>query len=178
MALYADPRHYREQGRADLVLLPDSGPSVGVEIKTDRDSLYRCKRQVPLYDVLVARRYLATTPRHIEKALTFLPEAWGVLVLCPDTHAVLEECRAPEPGPDWVTTAYLMRELWSQELIPALLATGMRATPARRMSNGQRAHALLQHHGDAAARALTLDLLSRRTGTRVTATRLENSCQT
>ena len=157
-------------GRADLVVLPDDGSSLGIEIKTDRDSLSRLAVQVPAYLNYFARCALATTPRHLDAALVTLPLDWGVYLLDPASHAVTETMREAQDGPERYTHRHLLDELWSDELV-ALLAE--RGHNTKRSNNTKRTELLLGMHTPEELRRIALDTLRNRKGTRVAARRVE-----
>lgn len=108
---------YGKSGHADLCVLPDGESSVGYEIKTDRHVLDRLPRQIPMYDHCFARRVLATTPRHLDASRQRLPAEWGIVLLDPDTHGVLDQVRPATPRDlDPASGTLLLSELWAAEL--------------------------------------------------------------
>ncbi|GGB71421.1 sce7726 family protein [Deinococcus soli (ex Cha et al. 2016)] len=164
---------YGQNGRADLAVLPDGEPSIGYEIKTDRDSLHRLTRQVGLYDHCFARRALATTPRHLEAARAALPEAWGLVLLDPTTHAVLDQVRPAQPhsdGRDLMGKGLLLAELWADELRYLLTQAGV--ARVKRLTINQCLDQLSARYDTPALRALALDTLAARQGARVHAWRI------
>ncbi|MBZ9712210.1 sce7726 family protein [Deinococcus multiflagellatus] len=172
-ALRTPPRGERhEEGRADLLVLPDDEGSIGYEIKTDRDTLHRLPRQVRGYDRTFGRRVLATTPRHLDAALPLLPQAWGVVLLDSATHEVREWVREPQEGAgEAIRAGLLTGELWSTELNALLRDIGH--VRNRSLTNDRRLEILRRHYNTAALLELTFRTLAARQGTRVTAVRLD-----
>lgn len=158
-------------GRADLCVIPDGGRSISYEIKTDKDSLSRLAHQIRMYDHCFAERVLATTPRHVVGALQLLPEAWGVIVLDPVRHDVIELQRPPQPQEhDLAAQRLIVEELHVEELNALLHAIGITRTAT---INNDRRRALLNARYDVATlRQLAFRTLATRKNARVTATRL------
>lgn len=158
-------------GRADLCVIPDSGRSIGYEIKTEKDSLTRLAHQVRMYDHCFAERVLATTPRHVVGALQLLPETWGVIVLDPVHHDVMELQRPPQPREyDLAAQRLIVEELHVEELNALLHDLGVTRTST--MNNDQRRTLLNTHYDVATLRELAFRTLAARANARVMATRL------
>lgn len=152
--------------RTDLLVLPDHGTSLGIEIKTDRDTLSRLSGQVERYSRAYARCAVAVTPRHLGRL--HVPAWWGVAVLDPDTHQVQGWQRCPEDRPERFTVAHLVAELWGDELTELLRPH--RLPGLHQMDTRTRAAALVDVLGPR-ARAAALATLAARQGTRVSAIR-------
>ena len=106
-------------GRVDLCGMPDGARSIGYEIKTEKDSLSRLAHQVRMYDHCFTERVLATTPRHLAEACQLLPETWGLIVLDPVSHEVVELKRRHQPQDKDLAAGHL------------ILETGTQRTPAQ-----------------------------------------------
>lgn len=72
----------RPSARIDVAVA--NGVLAAYEIKSDVDSLARLPRQVNSFGHVFERATLVTTSRHIEKAKSFIPAWWGILVINPD----------------------------------------------------------------------------------------------
>ncbi|MBZ9753533.1 sce7726 family protein [Deinococcus sp. HMF7604] len=161
-------------GRADLFVLPDHSGSIGYEIKTDRDSLSRLTSQIRLYDHCFSRRVLATTPSHLKAAGQLLTQAWGLVVLDPVTHEILEQHRAPQAQEhDLASQLLVLEELRVGELNALLREIGV--TRTNNSLNAQRWALLEAHYGIPTLRDLCFRTLAARTGRRVIARRLASS---
>lgn len=64
--------------RADIAVI--NGRLVGYEIKSDRDSLVRLKKQVSLYDAIFDRITIIVGPRHQSEVSRRVPRHWGVVL--------------------------------------------------------------------------------------------------
>lgn len=101
--------------RADVAVLTDD-QWTGVEIKGQGDSLSRLPRQVVGYSNVFDRCVLVTTPNHLDRALTHVPDWWQVLVAVDGT---LREVRGAEPNPGAAARARV-ELMWRDELVAAL----------------------------------------------------------
>ena len=63
--------------RVDIAVI--NGHIRGVEIKADADVLDRLPGQIATYGAVVDRATLIAAPRHIDKAMTLLPDWWGAM---------------------------------------------------------------------------------------------------
>lgn len=63
--------------RADIAVV--NGHLVGIEIKSDADTLSRLDGQVDCYSAVFDRAVLVTTTRHSREALRSVPDWWGVV---------------------------------------------------------------------------------------------------
>jgi hypothetical protein len=68
--------------RVDVAVL--NGEIAGYEIKSDEDTLARLAGQVEAYGRVFDRAVLVTTARHLDKAVSQLPDWWGVMTARPD----------------------------------------------------------------------------------------------
>lgn len=64
--------------RADIAVV--NGRLVGYEIKSDRDSLARLKKQVALYDAIFDNITIVVGPRHRSVISRRVPRHWGVVL--------------------------------------------------------------------------------------------------
>ena len=97
-----------------------------------------------------------------------LPAAWGLVLLDPDTHAVMDLVRDAQPNLHGgaLTAHAVLMELWRAELLPLVRAVpGVGGVSRRTVSD--LAALLVEHHGPMRARQLALETLSRRQGARV-----------
>ena len=103
---------------------------VGYELKSDRDTLERLPLQADLYSRVFDRLLLVVGERHFQKAVSHVPEWWGVLVATKEREGITllpfrKEGWNPSPEP------YLIAQLlWKDEAIAVLesynLARGWR----------------------------------------------------
>lgn len=64
--------------RIDIAVI--NGHIRGLEIKAEADSLDRLPRQVSAYGDVVDRASLIVAPRHLDIAITIIPDWWGIVV--------------------------------------------------------------------------------------------------
>ena len=109
--------------RVDIAVI--NGHIRGVEIKADADVLDRLPGQIAAYGAVVDRATLIAAPRHLEKALTLLPEWWGVMSaeLRPGGKIVFRIVR-PERSNRSVNPLTLSRLLWRPEAASVLRELG------------------------------------------------------
>lgn len=121
--------------RADVVLLSEH--LHGYEVKAAKDNMKRLPNQVRAYGAVMDKATLVVAEAHLPKALTLLPEWWGVLVAtAEDGRLCLEQERVAAPNPDSSLLA-VVKLLWREEALEALarhgLARGLRKWPRGRM---------------------------------------------
>lgn len=109
--------------RADIVAV--NGIMHGYEIKSDADTLERLPKQVSAYNTVFDKVTLVVGERHIIKALSVIPDWWGVKlakVTC-DNAIKLRTIRNSEfnPKQDKISIAKL---LWKDEAIDILESLG------------------------------------------------------
>lgn len=131
----------------------------------------RLAHQVGMYDHCFAERVLATTPHHLEAARQSLHETWGVIVLDPVSHDVMELRRPHQPQEhDLAAQRLSVEELHVPELNSLLHDLGMTRTAT--MNNDWR-QSLLHTHDDAATlHELTFRTLTTCKGGRVYVTQV------
>jgi len=112
--------------RADIAIV--NGHLVGVEIKSDADSLERLDAQIEGYSSVFDRAVLVTTHKHLEQAIVRVPEWWGVVraELGPrgGVDFITVRRTMPNPGVDLYSVAQL---LWRTEA--AEILSGLGAKP-------------------------------------------------
>ena len=109
--------------RIDIALL--NGELAGFEIKSDEDTLLRLSGQASVYNQVLDRVTLVTTPHHQEKAIKLLPTWWGVMVAKQHKgRIVFEEVRQPAVNTDLDPFA-LSQMLWRGEALEELRAKGL-----------------------------------------------------
>lgn len=110
--------------RADIALV--NGHLVGIEIKSDVDSLDRLSAQVVSYSAVFDRISLVLTHRHLEAAVRLVPEWWGLVLAKQGPRGGIDftTIRRAESntGVDDFSVAQL---LWREEAKDILLELGM-----------------------------------------------------
>ncbi len=105
--------------RVDLAVI--NGRLLGIEIKSNSDSLQRLPGQVRIYNCVLDRASLVCGDRHLARALRLIPEWWGVTraEIRTDGTVRLTPVREPSdnPAPDPVAIAKL---LWRDEVLEIL----------------------------------------------------------
>lgn len=123
---------YGGANRADVAAL--NGCSHGYEIKSDRDTLERLPNQVEAYSAIFEQATLVSSPRHLECAVTIIPQWWGIV------EVQLEGGKLPflarirpsstNPAPNAAAIASLLWQSEALDLLTALgLDTGVRSKP-------------------------------------------------
>jgi len=116
----------RSHERADIAVI---GKTLdGFEIKSSRDTLARLPRQVSAYGRIFDRCVAVVAERHLDQAIEWLPEWWGLLSCRVNGRVVFDKVRGmgPNPGPDAET---LVRLLWRKETMGALIDLGDEPDP-------------------------------------------------
>ncbi len=115
--------------RIDVAVI--NGELCGYELKSERDTLARLPFQVEIYGKVFDKLVLVAGSRHVAKAITYIPEWWGVKAATQHGDVLeLSTLRAPEtnPAPDPTIIAQL---LWKEEALQILerlnMAKGMRS---------------------------------------------------
>ena len=123
----------RGQVRLDIAVV--NGLLHGYEIKSDRDSLYRLRKQVEIYSKVLDRATLVVGDRFLTAASDAVPSWWGLLhaqVMFDQVRlrTVRYSQRNPQRDP-----RYLVEMLWSNHAIEILeqrgAARGVRRKPRR-----------------------------------------------
>jgi hypothetical protein len=145
----------RSNERADVVVIGSA--MLGYEIKTDRDTLRRLPRQIEAYGRVFDRCTVVLADRHLEAALSIVPEWWGVAMILADRAPLSFRPIRPASLNRGVDPETLVRLLWRQEARSALSALGAELDPrASRASMWQQLLSLLDLEGlkEAVRRAL------------------------
>ena len=123
----------RGQVRLDIAVV--NGLLHGYEIKSDRDSLYRLRKQVEIYSKVLDRATLVVGDRFLTAASDAVPSWWGLLhaqVMFDQVRLRTVRCSQRNPQRD---PRYLVEMLWSNHAIEILeqrgAARGVRRKPRR-----------------------------------------------
>ncbi len=104
--------------RADALLVRED--LIGFEIKSDRDTLARLKRQIKGYHQFCDRSYIVVGAKYLEKVQEEVPENWGVILIKKgeneEEQPTLEILRKATAGPREHLRSQL-HLLWRSELI-------------------------------------------------------------
>jgi hypothetical protein len=76
------------KSRADAIIVKEN-EIIGVEIKSDKDSLVRLKTQVKNYERFCNKCYLATGIHYIDRIEEVLPKYWGIFDITRDEEGKL-----------------------------------------------------------------------------------------
>lgn len=103
------------RSRADIIMLTDES-IIGIEIKSDRDTYDRLKKQVRNYNKYCDYNYIAigkTHEKHVEK---HVPKEWGIFVVAMEEDGILvSEKRVAMMNPKMKKDAQVTM-LWRPEL--------------------------------------------------------------
>jgi hypothetical protein len=117
----------RTNERADVAAVGSS--FWGFEIKTERDTLSRLPRQVEAYSRLFDRCSVVVAERHLDAALSVVPEWWGAAVILNGrTPPTFRLVRLPRRN-QGVDPQTLVRLLWREEVRSILSAFGAELDP-------------------------------------------------
>ena len=109
--------------RIDMALV--NGELAGYEIKSDADTLARLSGQAKAYGNVLDRAILVTTERHLDDALTMLPDWWGITVAYSQrSNICLGIFRDPKLN-DNHDSFSLAQLLWREEALGELRIRGM-----------------------------------------------------
>lgn len=142
--------HSQEEGASDSVIIEElglcrgktrvdvalvNGIMHGFEIKSDHDSLTRLPQQCEMYSRIFDKTTLVVGNRHYSKALSLIPEWWGVLrVEQTDVGPIFVRERDERRNPGRESRA-IVELLWLDEAIGALeecnAARGIRSKPRK-----------------------------------------------
>jgi hypothetical protein len=129
----------RSNERADMAVIGRSMD--GFEIKTERDTLKRLPRQIVAYGRLFDRCTAVVAEGHWRRAEEILPEWWGLTTTHVNGAVTFTTVRKARANPS-VDPEILVRLLWREEVVHALLALGIE--PDRKASRGSLWSELLQ----------------------------------
>ncbi len=101
--------------RADLAVV--NGILKGYEIKSDQDTLVRLKAQADIYNQVFDTVTLVVAERHLDTALSVVPEWWGIQVALVNKGFAKVELNAyrPEQINHSVNPCKLVQLLWKEE---------------------------------------------------------------
>ena len=110
--------------RIDIAVI--NGHIRGLEIKTEADTLDRLPRQVAAYGEVVDKASLIVAPRHVEAAMSIIPDWWGVVVADRGSRqgVTFQRIRA-ERANRHVKPLILARLLWRPEVQRILEGLGV-----------------------------------------------------
>jgi len=109
--------------RIDIAII--NGELTGIELKSDRDTLGRLPLQADLYSRVFDRVELVAGARHVQKAMSFVPDWWKITIATMTDGCVeLADARpgSANPAPDPYLVAQL---LWKNEAIEVLESFGL-----------------------------------------------------
>ena len=107
--------------RADALLVTET-EMIGIEFKSDKDTLTRLEHQIHDYERFCDRNYLVTGQKFKEKAPEEIPEHWGIYVVYLDDEETIRlECiRKAQANSKRMRLHNQLRLLWRSELIPII----------------------------------------------------------
>ena len=76
------------EARIDLVLV--NGKNVGIEIKSDLDSLDRLPKQIDIYNKVFDQIEIVSGKKHLEQVLNTVPDWWGISIVAKNLRGILE----------------------------------------------------------------------------------------
>lgn len=110
--------------RIDIAVI--NGHIRGLEIKAEADTLDRLPHQVVAYGEVVDKASLIVAARHLDVALTIIPDWWGVVVVDRGTYSGVNFHRIrPERVNRAVDPLILTRLLWRPEAQAILRELGV-----------------------------------------------------
>lgn len=116
--------------RIDIAVI--NGHIRGLEIKAEADSLERLPRQVVAYGEVVDKASLIVASRHMDAALTIIPDWWGVIVADRGSRQGVRFQRIrTERTNRHVNRMVLARLLWRPEAQRILAGLGVAASDLR-----------------------------------------------
>jgi hypothetical protein len=114
------------QGRVLADLMVVNGSLEAFEIKSDRDSLRRLRRQVEVYGQVVDRAILVVGARYASRARAILPKWWGLWSAAASPDGVrLQTVREARQNPGRRVEA-IAQLLWREDAIELLRRKGAR----------------------------------------------------
>lgn len=117
------------KSRADAVMVADR-ELIGFELKSDRDSLARLKKQVKDYDKYYDRNYIVIGAHYQKKIEEHIPEYWGIMLVTEENDFIeVEELRKArnksEHSESTKVLQHQMEFLWREELIHIVKANSL-----------------------------------------------------
>lgn len=86
------------------------------EIKSDKDSIVRAKKQSKYYDLVFRRVTLVTTEKHLDKAKEVVPSYWGIIVAKPVSGKLTLSHIRPATNTPSFNKQLALLTLWKSEL--------------------------------------------------------------
>ncbi|MEV2910989.1 sce7726 family protein [Paenibacillus larvae] len=126
------------QGDARIDVAVINGSIHGYEIKSESDTLERLQRQVEVYNKVLDKITIVTSPCHIDRVIEMIPDWWGVTKAEKDENGrmVFIPCREALNNPD-IDAFSLAQLLWRDEAIEILkrrrLHKGLLSKPRNRL---------------------------------------------
>lgn len=109
--------------RIDIAVI--NGELSGFELKSERDTLARLQDQAELYSQVFDRMTLVAADRHCDKAISKIPDWWGVTAARFEGDAVrLRSLKKAKRNPS-VQPMQVARLLWRQEALDVLERRGL-----------------------------------------------------
>lgn len=108
--------HNMGKSRADIMMICEN-EIVGFELKSDKDSLVRLKRQIPDYDRFFDRNYIVVGEHFVDKIASHVPEHWGIIKVFEDNGEIkaIEVRKALKNEKHVIKNQMLF--LWREELV-------------------------------------------------------------
>lgn len=105
--------------RIDIVVI--NGIMHGYEIKSDRDTLERLPEQIEEYNTVFDKLTLVVGKHHINRAISQIPDWWGILLVKVDIYnrVILHTIREPETNKHQESIS-MARLLWREEALQIL----------------------------------------------------------
>jgi hypothetical protein len=113
----------------------------GFELKSALDTLERLPRQVGAYGRVFDRCTLVVAARHVQVAMSAVPDWWGVIVV--DQDGCFRADRPAEVNPGPLDPATLVRLLWKRDVAAELVR--LQLLSARGSARSGRSRDLLWH---------------------------------
>lgn len=109
--------------RIDLAVI--NGELHGFELKSERDTLARLQDQAELYSQVFDRMTLVAADRHYDKAISKIPDWWGITTARFEYNAVaLQPIKEARRNPS-IDPLQVARLLWRQEALAILERRGL-----------------------------------------------------
>ncbi len=116
--------------RADIAVI--NGHINGYEIKSDKDSLARLKKQIEVYNAVFDHSSIVLEKRHLQGALNLIPEWWGVILANEGKGDQIQFETLRDPEQNNLIDDYAVAELlWRNEVQQILYNLGVRGGKLR-----------------------------------------------
>lgn len=122
--------HNMGKSRADVIMICEN-EIVGFELKSDKDSLVRLKRQIPDYDRFYDRNYIVVGEHYADKISEHLPQHWGIIRVSEDNGNIIAvEIRKAFKNEKHVIKNQMLF-LWREELVRIIKRNKLGGVSAR-----------------------------------------------